>query len=59
MNAGDIDQHIWRVSCLKNFFLIGFTQCKAEQPLQGKKSQEKEVQKGYSIQEISLERIYS
>ena len=59
MNAGDIEQHIWRVSCLKKFFLIGFTQCKAEQPLQGKKLQEKEVQKGYSIQEISLERTYS
>ena len=59
MNAGDIDQHIWWVSCLKTFFLIGFTQCKAEQPLQGMKLQEKEVQKGYSIQEISLERTYS
>ena len=59
MNAGDIDQHIWRVSCLKKIFLIGFTQCKAEQPLQGKKLQENEVQKGYSIQEISLERTYS
>ena len=59
MNAGDIDQHIWRVSCLKTFFLIGFTQCKAEQPLQGMKLQEKEVRKGYSIQEISLERTYS
>ena len=27
------------------FFLLGFTQCKAEQPLQGMELQEKETQK--------------
>ena len=47
-----------------NFFLffifkLGFTPCKAEQPLQGKELQEKETQKDdQSIQEISLERTY-
>ena len=41
------------------FFLLGFTPCKAEQPLRGMELQEKEAQKDYSIQEICLERTYS
>ena len=41
------------------FLKLGFTPCKAEQPLQGMKLKEKEVQKDYSIQEICLERTYS
>ena len=46
------------------FFKMGFTPCKAEQPLQGmelperEEAQEKEAQKAYSIQEIFLERTY-
>ena len=31
---------------------MGFTPCKAEQPLRGMELQEKEAQKGSSIQEI-------
>ena len=38
---------------------MGFTPCKAQQPLQGMDLQEKEAQKGQSIQEISLQRTYS
>ena len=34
---------------------MGFTPCKAEQPLGGMKLQEKEAQKDYGIQEICLE----
>ena len=34
---------------------LGFTPCKAEQPLQGMELHEKEAQKDYSMQEISLE----
>ena len=41
------------------FFQLGFTPCKAEQPLQGMELQEKEAQKNYSIQETCLERTYS
>ena len=41
------------------FFKLGFTLCKAEQPLRRMELQEKEVQKDYSIQEICLERNYS
>ena len=41
------------------FYNLGFTPCKAEQPLQGMELQEKEAQKDYSIQEICLERTYS
>ena len=37
---------------------LGFTPCKAEQPLQGMESQEKEAQKE-NIKEISLEGAYS
>ena len=38
------------------FFLkLGFTPCNAKQPLQGMELQEKEPQKDYRIQEISLE----
>ena len=36
----------------------GFTPYKAEQPLRGMELQEKEAQKGYSRQEICLERTY-
>ena len=42
-----------------SFFKLGFTPCKAEQPLRGMELQEKETQKDYSIQEICLERTYS
>ena len=38
---------------------LGFTPCKAEQPLQGMELQEKQTQKDYSIQKISLEKIFS
>ena len=40
------------------FFLkkLGFTSCKAEQPLQSMELQEKEGQKDYSIQGICFER---
>ena len=38
---------------------MGFTLCKAEQPLRGMELQEKEAQKDYSIQEICLERTYN
>ena len=42
------------------FFLkLGFTPCNAKQPLQGMELQEKEPQKDYRIQEISLEWTYS
>ena len=37
---------------------LGFTPCKAEKSLRDMELQEKEVQKDYSIQEISLERTY-
>ena len=36
---------------------LGFTPCKAQQPLKGMGLQEKEAQKDYSIQKICLERI--
>ena len=38
---------------------MGFTPCKAEEPLPGMELQEKEAQKDYNIQEICLERTYS
>ena len=41
------------------FFKLGFTPCKAEQPLQGMELQEKKHKKGYRIQKICLERTYS
>ena len=41
------------------FFLLGFTPCKAEQPLQGMEFKEKETHKDYGTQEICLERAYS
>ena len=41
------------------FIKLGFTPCKAEQPLRGMELQEKEAQKDYSTQEICLERTYS
>ena len=39
---------------LIEFFLLGFTPCKAEQPLRGMELQAKEAQKDYSLQEICL-----
>ena len=42
-----------------HFFKLGFTPCKAEQPLQGMKLHEKEAQEDYSIQDISLGKTYS
>ena len=41
------------------FFLLGFTPCKVEQPLQGMELQEKNHKKDYKIQKICLERIYN
>ena len=41
------------------FFKLGFTPCKAEQPLRGIELQEKDAQKDESIQEICLEITYS
>ena len=38
---------------------MGFTPCKAEQPLRGMELQEKEAQKDESIQKVCLERTYS
>ena len=38
---------------------MGFTLCKAEQPLRGMELQEKEAQKDYSKQEICLKRTYN
>ena len=38
---------------------MGFTPCKAKQPVWGMKLHEKEAQKDQSTQEISLERTYS
>ena len=38
---------------------MGFTPCKAEEPLPGMELQEKEAQKDCNIQEICLERTYS
>ena len=40
-------------------FLLGFTPCKAEQPLRGMELQEKNHKKDYRIQKIYLERTYS
>ena len=43
-----------------DFLKLGFTLCKAEQPLQqGMELKEKEAQKDESVQEICLERTYS
>ena len=41
------------------FFKLGFTPCKAEQPLWGMELQEKEAQKDERIQEIHVKRTYS
>ena len=38
---------------------VGFTPCKAEQPLPGIELQEKKHKKDYRIQKICLERTYS
>ena len=40
------------------FFKLGFSPCKAEQPLQGMELQEKEAQKDESIQGISLAGLF-
>ena len=50
-----------KLKCAPIFIKIGMgsTPCKAEDPLRGTELQEKEVQKGSSIQEICLERTYS
>ena len=39
------------------YILIGFTPCKAEQPLRGMKLQRKEAQKDYSKQEVSSKNL--
>ena len=44
---------------LKNFFKLGFTPCKAEQPLRGMELQEKKHKKDYRIQKICSEKTYS
>ena len=41
------------------FLKLGFTQCKAEQPLWGMELQENEAQKDCSIQKVCLEGTYS
>ena len=41
------------------FYKLGFTPCKAEQPLWGMELQEIEARKDQSTQEICLERTYS
>ena len=41
------------------FFKLGFTPCKAEQPLRGMELQEKKHKKDYRIQKICLERKMS
>ena len=52
---------LFKYYCITFFFKkkLGFTPCRAEQPLQGMELQEKEAQNDYSIQEICLERTYS
>ena len=42
------------ISLIFSFFKLGFTPCKAEQPLRGMELQEREVQKDLSMQEICL-----
>ena len=41
------------------FFKLGFTPCKAEQPLRGMELQEKKRKKDYRVQKICLERTCS
>ena len=41
------------------FKQLGFTPCKAEQPLRGMELQEKKHKKDYRLQKICLERTYS
>ena len=48
-----------RICKSKTLFKLGFTPCKAEQPLPGTELKEKEAQKDYSIQKICLERTCS
>ena len=40
-------------------YLLGFTPCKAKQPLRGMELQEKKYKKDYRIQKICLETTYS
>ena len=53
----------WSISlkgCSEVYILkLGFTPCKAEQPLESMELQEKETQKDQGIHEICLERTYS
>ena len=56
-----IPKSIYQASYLlpSDFFLkLGFTPCKAEQPLQGMELQEKKTKKDNRIQKICLERTY-
>ena len=46
----DIQQ--WLKSNILVFFKLGFTQCKAEEPLQGMKLQEKEVESTKRLKHI-------
>ena len=41
------------------FFKLGFTPCKAKQPLRGMELQEKKHKKDYMIQKVCLDRTYS
>ena len=50
--------HFPNTQAKKSFFQLGFTPCKAEQPLQAMEFQEKEAQRDYCTQEICLERTY-
>ena len=51
---------LWKMPVTGMFFLkLGFTPCKDEQLLRAMELQEKEAQKEYNMQEISLERANS
>ena len=54
-----MDKNLIRGIVALSIFLLGFTPCKAEQPLRGMELQVNEAQKDQSTQEICLERIYS
>ena len=55
----EIHKHSWLSIIKLIFFKLGFTPCKAEQPLRGMELQEKKHKKDYRIQKICLERTYS
>ena len=58
LNKDLLNRHI--VENVFFFFLkLGFTPCKAEQPLLAMELQEKKHKKDYTIQKICLERTYS